>query len=53
MAILAKLLVILDGSFLLTLGLVELLIRPFEPMRRLFGMKRRRGKEEVTETTLT
>ena len=51
--ILAKLLVILVGSFLLTIGLVELLIRPFEPMRRLFGMKRRRGKEEVTETTLT
>ena len=51
--ILAKLLVILVSSFLLTLGLVELLIRPFEPMRRLFGMKRSRGKEEVSETTLT
>ena len=36
-----KLLVILISSFLITLGLVELLIRPFKPMRRLFGMKRR------------
>jgi peptidoglycan/LPS O-acetylase OafA/YrhL len=37
-----KLLVILISSFFITLGLVELLIRPFKPMRRLFGMKRRR-----------
>jgi glucan biosynthesis protein C len=36
-----KLLVILISSFLITLGLVELLIRPFRPMRRLFGMKPR------------
>jgi peptidoglycan/LPS O-acetylase OafA/YrhL len=41
-----KLLVVIFSSFLITLGLVELLIRPFRPMRRLFGMKRRRGKEE-------
>jgi peptidoglycan/LPS O-acetylase OafA/YrhL len=40
--ILVKLLVILISSFLITLGLVELLIRPFAPMRRLFGMKSRR-----------
>jgi len=42
-SILVKLLVIGIGSFLITLGLVELLIRPFRPMRRLFGMKPRRG----------
>jgi len=34
-----KLLTILLSSFLITLGLVELLIRPFKPMRRLLGMK--------------
>jgi peptidoglycan/LPS O-acetylase OafA/YrhL len=34
-----KLLIIVISSFLITLGLVELLIRPFKPMRRLFGMK--------------
>jgi glucan biosynthesis protein C len=45
-----KLLVILIGSFLVTLGLVELLVRPFEPMRMLFGMKPRRRKE-APETT--
>ncbi|MFC2046033.1 acyltransferase family protein [Chloroflexota bacterium] len=39
--ILLKLLVIVIGSFLITLGLVELLIRPFKPMRMLFGMKPR------------
>jgi peptidoglycan/LPS O-acetylase OafA/YrhL len=39
--ILVKLLAILISSFLITLGLVELLIRPFRPMRRLFGMKPR------------
>ena len=40
-----KLLVILIGSFLITLGLVELLIRPFKPMRMLFGMRPRKRKE--------
>jgi peptidoglycan/LPS O-acetylase OafA/YrhL len=34
-----KLLVILIGSLFITLGLVLLLIRPFKPMRQLFGMK--------------
>ena len=34
-----KLLVIVISSFLVTLGLSELLIRPFKPMRVLFGMK--------------
>ena len=47
-----KLLVVVISSFLITLGLVELLIRPFKPMRRLFGMKPRRGKEEETKTAL-
>jgi hypothetical protein len=37
-----KLLAIVISSFLITLGLVELLIRPFEPVRRLVGMKARR-----------
>jgi len=45
-----KLLVILIGSFLITLGLVELLIRPFKPIRRLFGMKSRGRKEGETKT---
>jgi peptidoglycan/LPS O-acetylase OafA/YrhL len=47
-----KLLVILIGSLLITLALVELLIRPFKPMRRLFGMKSRRLKQEDTNTAL-
>jgi peptidoglycan/LPS O-acetylase OafA/YrhL len=37
-----KLFVIVVSSFLITLGLVELLIRPFKQIRRLFGMKPRR-----------
>jgi peptidoglycan/LPS O-acetylase OafA/YrhL len=45
-----KLLVILISSFLITLGLVELLIRPFKPMRRLFGMKSRGRRDEKTKT---
>ena len=40
-----KLLVVVISSFLITLGLVELLIRPFKAMRMLFGMKPRRRKE--------
>jgi peptidoglycan/LPS O-acetylase OafA/YrhL len=40
-----KLLVILVGSLLVALGLIELLIRPFKFTRMLFGMKPRRGKE--------
>ncbi len=51
--ILVKLSIILIASFLITLGLVELLIRPFKPMRRLFGMKPRRSKEGETKTALT
>jgi peptidoglycan/LPS O-acetylase OafA/YrhL len=48
-----KLLAVLLGSFFVTLGLVELLVRPFNPVRRLFGMKPRRGKEEEARTALT
>ncbi|MGD9093225.1 MAG: hypothetical protein PVF74_10270, partial [Anaerolineales bacterium] len=47
-----KLLVVIISSFLITLGLVELLIRPFKPIRRLFGMKSRKRKEDGTEKTL-
>jgi peptidoglycan/LPS O-acetylase OafA/YrhL len=39
--ILPKLLVVVIGSFLVALVLIELLIRPFKPVRRLFGMKAR------------
>lgn len=46
-----KLLVILIASLFITLGLVELLIRPFKPMRRLFGMKIRKSKAEGTKTS--
>ena len=42
--ILVKLLIVVIGSFLITIGLVELLIRPFKPMRTLFGMKSRRPR---------
>jgi glucan biosynthesis protein C len=40
-----KLLVVVGGSLLITLGLVELLVRPFKPIRMLVGMKPRRRKE--------
>ena len=51
--ILVKLLVVGIGSFLITLGLVELLIRPFRPMRWLFGMKPRGRKKEESKTAVT
>jgi hypothetical protein len=47
-----KLLAILVGSLLVTIGLIELLIRPFKPMRILFGMKPRRRKEVKPKTTV-
>ena len=50
---LVKILVIGITSLLISLGLVELLIRPFNPVRRLFGMKPRTGKEEKAKTALT
>ena len=37
--VLVKLLVVIVGSLLVTLGLIELLVRPFKPVRMLFGMK--------------
>jgi glucan biosynthesis protein C len=40
-----KLLAILLGSLLITIGLIELLVRPSKPMRMLFGMKPRRREE--------
>jgi peptidoglycan/LPS O-acetylase OafA/YrhL len=48
--ILVKLLVVVFGSFLITLGLVELLIKPFRPIRMLFGM-RPKGRQEVKGET--
>ena len=47
-----KILVIGISSLLIGLGLIELFIKPFGPMRRLFGMKPKRGKEEETKTTI-
>ncbi|MFC2037251.1 acyltransferase family protein [Chloroflexota bacterium] len=46
-----KLLAILIGSLLVTLGLIELLIRPFKPVRTLFGMKPKRRKEVGDKTS--
>ena len=50
--ILVKILVIGITSLLIALGLIELFIKPFRPMRRLFGMKPKRRKEEKTKTSL-
>jgi glucan biosynthesis protein C len=47
-----KLPVIVISSFLITLGLAELLIRPFKPMRMLFGMKPRRREEESAKASV-
>jgi len=51
-SILAKILVIGISSLLVALGLIELLIKPFEFMRKLFGMKPKRSKEEKAKTSL-
>jgi peptidoglycan/LPS O-acetylase OafA/YrhL len=51
--ILLKILVIGISSLLIALGLIELLIRPFNPVRGLFGMKPKRGKEEEVKTAVT
>jgi peptidoglycan/LPS O-acetylase OafA/YrhL len=40
-----KLLVVVIGTLLITLGLIELLVRPWKPVRMLFGMKPRKRKE--------
>ena len=37
-----KLLVVMLGSLVISLGLIELLIRPFAPIRTLVGMKAKR-----------
>ena len=47
-----KLLVIGISSLLIALALIELFIKPFGPMRRLFGMKPKRGKEEESKTAV-
>ena len=47
-----KILVIGVSSLLVGLGLIELLIKPFGPMRRLFGMKPKRGKEKEATTAV-
>lgn len=44
--ILVKLPIVVVSSFVITLGLVELLIRPFRPIRMLFGMKPRGHREK-------
>jgi peptidoglycan/LPS O-acetylase OafA/YrhL len=51
LGILPKLLVVVLGSFLVTIGLVELLIRPFRLTRRLFGMKPRGQAEAKAQTS--
>jgi hypothetical protein len=41
-SLLAKLLMVVIGSFVLSLGIYELLVRRIKPMRALFGLKPRR-----------
>ena len=48
-----KLLAVGAGSLLILIGLIELLIRPFQPMRRLFGMKTMAGKDKESRAALT
>jgi peptidoglycan/LPS O-acetylase OafA/YrhL len=49
---LIKLLVVVIGSFAVSLGLYELLVRRINPVRALFGMKPRRRKEVKAKNTL-
>jgi hypothetical protein len=51
--LLMKLLVVLIGSFLMTLGIIELLIRPFNPMRKFFGLKPKRRKDVAAPNAAT
>ena len=51
-SVLMKMLVIGSSSLLISLGLIELLIRPFEPMRKLFGMKPDRRSQEKDKMVL-
>jgi peptidoglycan/LPS O-acetylase OafA/YrhL len=46
-----KLLVVVISSFVITLGLIELLIRPFGPIRMLVGMKPKRRQEEQAKAS--
>jgi peptidoglycan/LPS O-acetylase OafA/YrhL len=41
-SLLAKLLMVVIGSFVLSLGIYELLVRRIKPMQALFGLKPRR-----------
>jgi hypothetical protein len=52
-SILVKLLVTVFGSLLMTLGLIELLIKPFGPIRMLFGIKGRRRQAVRARTSPT
>ena len=45
----AKLPIILIGSLLTAIGLIELLIRPFKPVRIIFGMKSAKDGKEKTK----
>lgn len=45
--ILAKAVVVVVGSLLVTVGLIEALVRPFRPIRTLFGMKPRQSRGQV------
>jgi glucan biosynthesis protein C len=48
--VLPKLLVVVLGSLLVSLGLVELIVKRIGALRRLFGTKTRRRKRSSTET---
>jgi peptidoglycan/LPS O-acetylase OafA/YrhL len=50
--ILVKLLIIVIASFTITLGLIELLIRPFKRVRVLFGMKPRRSRDQGIKSAI-
>lgn len=50
--LLIKLLVVVIGSFALTLGIYELLVRRINPVRTLFGLKPSRRKEVKAKNTL-
>ena len=50
--IFVKLLAVFFGSLLILLALIQLLIRPFRPMRRLFGMRIQEPKKEVAKTAM-
>jgi peptidoglycan/LPS O-acetylase OafA/YrhL len=48
-----KLLVVVLGSLLVSLGLIELVIKRLNVLRGLFGMKTRRRETPSTETDLS